>query len=588
MTQARPLGGRYELGETLGYGGMAEVHLGRDVRLGREVAVKVLRADLARDPSFQARFRREAQAAASLNHPAIVAVYDTGEDANPANPNGALPYIVMEYVEGRTLRDILKNEGPLHPQRGMEIVADICAALDYSHRNGIVHRDVKPGNVMVTRNGAVKVMDFGIARAVTDSAATVTSTAAVIGTAQYLSPEQARGESVDARSDVYSTGCLLYELLSGHPPFTGDSPVAVAYQHVREDPIPPSQVNRDVPRALDAIVLKAMAKNPINRYQSAAEMRADLARAISGRPVQAEPVMSDEERTTVLGGPIRTGPVRPPPPPMEPEEPRNRRALAFVLLGLGVIAIFVIAALIISNALAGGGGGAEKVSVPPLVGKTEAEARTALEDANLKLGTTSRQESTAEQKDKVIAQAPTQGARLDEGDTVDITLGSGPNAVTIPQIVGQNVDTVETQLRQMGLNSVRQDADSEEPEGTVVGSEPAPGAQVAEGTTVTLKVSTGKIEMPNLVGRTADQALTTLDEKGFTNIQPEYQETNDVPEGTVISQDPTAGTSVGKDDRIVITIAQKEPEPSPTPTPTPSQTTPTPTPSGLPTLPTPP
>src|SRR4051794_32316288 len=242
-TEARVLGGRYELGEILGYGGMAEVHLGRDVRLGRDVAIKLLRSDLARDPSFQGRFRREAQSAASLNHPAIVAVYDTGED----RPNdAATPYIVMEYVEGRTLREVLEAEGRLLPQRALELTAQICAALDQAHVAGIVHRDVKPGNVMLTPDGEVMVMDFGIARAMTGTGATMTQTAAVIGTAHYLSPEQARGEHVDARSDVYSTGCLLYELLTGGPPFSGDSAVAVAYQHVREEPVPPSRIEPDV------------------------------------------------------------------------------------------------------------------------------------------------------------------------------------------------------------------------------------------------------------------------------------------------------------------------------------------------------
>ncbi|MCW2523524.1 MAG: hypothetical protein JWO63_1859, partial [Frankiales bacterium] len=274
MTQPRLVGGRYEIGELLGYGGMAEVHKARDLRLGRDVAVKVLRSDLARDPSFQNRFRREAQAAAGLNHPSIVGVYDTGEDGDPAGVDDAVsPYIVMEFVEGRTLREVLKSEGPLPPRRAMEIVAEICAALDFSHRSGIVHRDVKPGNVMITDTGAVKVMDFGIARALADNAATVTATSAVIGTAQYLSPEQARGESVDARSDVYSTGCLLYELLVGHPPFTGDSPVAVAYQHVRENPRIPSSENPAIPPALDSIVMKSLAKNQLNRYQSAGDMR---------------------------------------------------------------------------------------------------------------------------------------------------------------------------------------------------------------------------------------------------------------------------------------------------------------------------
>ncbi|MGI8532226.1 MAG: Stk1 family PASTA domain-containing Ser/Thr kinase, partial [Geodermatophilaceae bacterium] len=266
VSPTRLLGERYELGETIGYGGMAEVHRARDMRLGRDVAVKVLRQDLARDSQFQVRFRREAQASASLSHPAIVAVFDTGEDTVG---EGSTPFIVMEYVEGQTLREILRSDGPLPPARAVMICSDICSALDFSHRNGIVHRDVKPGNVMISASDVVKVMDFGIARAVSDSSATMTSTAAVIGTAQYLSPEQARGESVDARSDVYSCGCLLYELLTGSPPFTGDSPVAVAYQHVREDPIPPSTHNPVIGPVLDAVVMKSMAKNPANRYQSA-------------------------------------------------------------------------------------------------------------------------------------------------------------------------------------------------------------------------------------------------------------------------------------------------------------------------------
>src|SRR3954453_20534739 len=304
MKTPRLLSNRYELGEALGYGGMSEVHKGRDVRLGRDVAVKVLRADLARDPQFQERFRREAQNAAALNHPAIVAVYDTGETKTEYGP---LPYIVMEYVDGRTLRDIVKTQGPLTGKRAMEVMADVCAALDFSHRHGIIHRDVKPANIMITKTGAVKVMDFGIARATTDGQAAVTQTAAVIGTAQYLSPEQARGEAVDARSDVYAAGCVLYELLTGEPPFTGDSPVAVAYQHVREDPKSPSEVNPAVPPALDAIVLKALSKNPANRYQSAAEMRSDLVRVRSGQAPLAPSVLSADERTAMMAAGPPTG-----------------------------------------------------------------------------------------------------------------------------------------------------------------------------------------------------------------------------------------------------------------------------------------
>src|SRR5918996_3905727 len=281
------VGGRYELGELLGRGGMAEVRKGTDLRLGRSVAVKRLRTDLASDATFQARFRREAQSSASLNHPAIVSTYDTGEEMATDGSGVAQPYIVMECVEGRTLRDILREGRKILPERALEITSGVLAALDYSHRAGIVHRDIKPANVMLTPAGQVKVMDFGIARAVADSSATMTATAAVVGTAQYLSPEQARGETVDSRSDVYSAGCLLYELLTVRPPFVGDSPVAVAYQHVREEPQPPSNFDPEITPEMDAIVLKALTKDPDYRYQSADEMRADIEACLDGQPVAA-------------------------------------------------------------------------------------------------------------------------------------------------------------------------------------------------------------------------------------------------------------------------------------------------------------
>jgi tRNA A-37 threonylcarbamoyl transferase component Bud32 len=283
LDQPRLLSGRYELDGVVGRGGMAEVYRARDLRLDRVVAVKALRSDLVRNATFQARFRREAQSAASLNHPSIVPVYDTGEDNSTGTP---VPYIVMEYVDGRTVRDLL-IEGRLRPGHTLEIIAGVLRALEYSHQAGIVHRAIKPGNVMVTRKGDIKVMDFGIARAMSDAQATMTQAAQVIGTVQYMSPEQARAERVDARSDLYSTGCLMYELLTGLPPFTGDSPVAIASQHMRVDPIPPSRLDPDIPPWADAIVLKAMAKPPGDRYQSAAEMQADIQRAASGMQVAA-------------------------------------------------------------------------------------------------------------------------------------------------------------------------------------------------------------------------------------------------------------------------------------------------------------
>src|SRR3954466_4486927 len=286
MSEPHRIGGRYEVGELLGRGGMAEVRKGTDTRLGRTVAVKRLRTDLASDATFQARFRREAQSAASLNHTAIVSVYDTGEEMASDGTNVSQPYIVMEYVAGRTLRDILREGRKILPERALEITSGVLSALDYSHRAGIIHRDIKPGNVMLTPSGDVKVMDFGIARAMSDSN-TMTQTAAVVGTAQYLSPEQARGATVASRSEVFSAGCLLYELLTGRPPFVGDSPVAVAYQHVREPARPPSDHDTDLPPAVDAIVMKSLAKRLEDRYQSAAAMRADIERYLAGRPVQA-------------------------------------------------------------------------------------------------------------------------------------------------------------------------------------------------------------------------------------------------------------------------------------------------------------
>ena len=370
MTQPRLLGGRYELDGVVGRGGMAEVYRARDIRLDRIVAVKTLREDLARDQTFQARFRREAQSAASLNHPSIVAVYDTGEDmAGPTH----VPYIVMEYVDGRTLRELLRDDRRLLPERALEITDGVLRALDYSHRNGIVHRDIKPGNVMLTRSAEVKVMDFGIARAVSDAQATMTQTAQVIGTAQYLSPEQARGERVDARSDLYSTGCLLYELLTGRPPFTGDSPVAIAYQHVRENPIPPSRIDPEIPAWADSIVLKAMAKDPAERYQSAAEMRTDIQRALSGVPVAAPPQATEmyapgTQRmgpSTMMAGAAPTGAMS----PYGPGEDGyggggngRRRALWWILGSIAAILIIVIAYLLLS------GGGGKTSAVPSVVG----------------------------------------------------------------------------------------------------------------------------------------------------------------------------------------------------------------------------
>ena len=451
MTQPRLLGGRYELDGVVGRGGMAEVYRARDIRLDRIVAVKTLREDLARDQTFQARFRREAQSAASLNHPSIVAVYDTGEDAEgPAH----VPYIVMEYVDGRTLRELLRDDRRLLPERALEITDGVLRALDYSHRNGIVHRDIKPGNVMLTRSAEVKVMDFGIARAVSDAQATMTQTAQVIGTAQYLSPEQARGERVDARSDLYSTGCLLYELLTGRPPFTGDSPVAIAYQHVRENPIPPSRIDPEIPAWADSIVLKAMAKDPADRYQSAAEMRTDIQRALSGVPVAAPPPTEMYAPGTQRMGPATmmagAGPTSTVAQYGAGDDGygsgrRSRRALWWVIGAIAAVLVILIAFL----ALHGNGG--KTVGVPSVVGQSQQQAVAALQRAGLKANVVKVSSATVK-AGTVISSNPQFGSKVAVGSSVTLDVSAGPKKHKMPDVVGEQATAAQNQLQNLGFN----------------------------------------------------------------------------------------------------------------------------------------
>ncbi|MFF7453664.1 Stk1 family PASTA domain-containing Ser/Thr kinase [Kitasatospora sp. NPDC008115] len=543
MEEPRRLGGRYELGGVLGRGGMAEVYLAHDTRLGRSVAVKTLRADMARDPSFQARFRREAQSAASLNHPAIVAVYDTGEDYIDGI---SIPYIVMEYVEGSTLRELLHSGRRLLPERALEMTIGILQALEYSHRAGIVHRDIKPANVMLTRQGNVKVMDFGIARAMGDAGMTMTQTSAVIGTAQYLSPEQAKGEQVDARSDLYSTGCLLYELLTVRPPFVGDSPVAVAYQHVREEAQPPSVFDPEVRPEVDAIVLKALAKDRDYRYQSADEMRDDIERFLDGLPVAAAqqaaygmgaagygydqngyPQQHDPYgQTNVLpqqapGGPTTVLPQAAPagyPAQSQAggyddgygqtyagapgggndgyddgygrggrraEEPPKKSNTSWILLAVAAVLVlvgtFFVAQAMFGNKKDDGKKDAPQVSAPNLVGRTLAEAKTILAQAGPKL---------------VVAE----GEKIACPDT----------NVKKDQVCTQN---------------------------------PAVGTQVAEAATITVQLSSGpaKTPVPSVVGKTKDQAIKALADAGFANVTTDYKDDDNVPLDQVVSQDPASG-----------------------------------------------
>ncbi len=568
--ELRRLGDRYEIGEVIGRGGMAEVHEGRDLRLGRRVAIKILRPDLARDPSFQARFRREAQSAASLNHPNVVAVYDTGEDVladTPDSTGAVVPFIVMEYVDGQTLRQLMSSGRRLLPERALEITGGTLAALDYSHRHGIVHRDIKPANVMLTRGGEVKVMDFGIARALADSGQTMTQQSAVLGTAHYLSPEQARGEVVDSRSDLYSTGCLLYELLTGRPPFTGESPVSIAYQHVSEAPVPPSQFDPSVTPQIDTIVLRSLAKNPEDRYQSAAEMRSDVERAIAGLPVTAPvPVVSQE---TAVMAPVGAAAAY----AAEEEKKSNRSPAFWILLTLGIIAVGV-ATVLVGKAIFGSPA-VEKVGVPDLAGLTIAEAQASLEKSGLVLGTQTPQPSADKPKDTIISQNPVKGGQIDKGSAVDVVVSTGKDTAIVPTLTGlTSVDQARAALVDVGLTLGKVDqVDSDQPQGVVVGQSPGSQETVDAGTPVDIQVSNGKAKVPDVVGSSEAQARSDLINAGF-DINVVQQETSAQPEGTVLAQSPKAGTSAVRGTLVTITVAKAPPPPSPTPTPDP--TTPTP------------
>jgi beta-lactam-binding protein with PASTA domain/tRNA A-37 threonylcarbamoyl transferase component Bud32 len=598
MSQPRLLGGRYELDGVIGRGGMAEVYRARDLRLDRVVAVKTLRSDLARDPTFQARFRREAQSAASLNHPSVIAVYDTGEDSFGETQ---IPYIVMEYVDGSTLRDLLRENRALLPDKALEITDGILRALDYSHRGGIVHRDIKPANVMLTRGHEVKVMDFGIARAMADSAATMTQTAQVIGTAQYLSPEQARGERVDTRSDIYSTGCVLYELLTGRPPFTGDSPVAIAYQHVREEPVPPSQVDPEIPQWADAIVLKAMAKDPDHRYQTATEFRQEIQRVLQGQPVSSTAASTmllggQPQGTRVMGaypagGAPPTRMQRPPGtdyglPPVHYDERGMRRdgTGKKVALWLALAVLFIGGAGLIGWALSGDDG-ADTVAVPTsIVGVSQSEARTELTRLGLEVGEVGEEYSSEVEADHVISTDPEPGSNVKKGSAVNLTISKGkkpPSLVEVPDVTGKPVDEARSQLEDAGFE-VDQESDTHDqvPRNTVIRQDPAGGQRVKKDTEVTLFVSAGPstIKVPDLFNASQRSACGQLKELGLrcrTEKAPAPPDRQVAP-GQVFNQSPGPDATVAPGDTITIYIAEKpSPPPSPSPPP-PAQPPPTP------------
>jgi serine/threonine-protein kinase len=605
----RLLGGRYQVGELIGRGGMAEVHAGHDTRLGRTIAIKLLRADLARDPAFLARFRREAQSAAGLNHPAIVAVYDSGEDQDTESGGArvAVPYIVMEHVEGRTLRDILNETTVVEPAEAARVTEGVLDALSYSHRMGIVHRDIKPANVMLTPAGAVKVMDFGIARAIADTAATMTQTQSVIGTAQYLSPEQAQGNPVDARSDLYSAGCLLYELLTGRTPFIGDSPVSIAYQHVGQAPQPPSVHQAGLSADLDAVVQHALVKDREARYQDAAQFRSDLAAARLGQPISSaargtaagaangagEPAdtagtggdptmaMSPADATKVVGaqGGRQHNTATLPAIGRDPSElPHKRHGATYALLVLAVIAALALVGLA-GKEMFGAEDAPPKLNVPTVLSLTQDEAEATLTKAGFAVGVSTSTNPAA--KGIVFDQSPRPGEQHPAKTKVTITVSSGPGEVAVPDVFNFTEDSAKVTIGNNGLKvgRVRLVNDPSVDKGKVIETDPKAGETVTIGSTVDLRVASGKVEVPDVVGDDRGDAQQALTDARLT-YKTEFEEDSDEDEGTVLSQ-THAEDIVDVGTQIVLVVAQV-PQPTtttpPTTTPTPPPTTPTTTP----------
>jgi serine/threonine-protein kinase len=512
------LGERYELGAMIGTGGMADVYLAQDVRLNRQVAIKILRSDLARDPSFVTRFNKEALSVAALNHPGIVSVYDSGKEDSPS---GAMPYIVMEYVEGKTLREIVNKGERFALNRAVEIAEGILVALQYSHKNGIIHRDIKPGNIMITDNGDVKVMDFGIARALADTGATMTSTWNIIGTAQYLSPEQATGTQADARSDLYSVGCLLYELLAGRPPFTGDTPVAIAYQHVSAPLTPITEIQESLNPELDAFFTIALAKDANERYQSANAMLKDLKKLIKGEGI-----------TTQI------------PKQMRKEKARNRIAalsIALVLL-VGSVSYFILNP---NQSVA------TRV-LPNVVGLTEEQARRELAGLTI---TIQRAPDPRIPRDRVASQLPLATIRVSDGSAVTLTISDGPGDAIVPTgLLGKPLEEVRAALTAAGLRVSRTIAiDSEQEPGIVLKITPEPGSTVEAGTGVVLEIASGNISVPSLIGLTEIEARTILTQAGFIVRLVEAYDANQVI-GTVLAQAPSAGEIKLIGSSVTITI----------------------------------
>nr|WP_221420914.1 Stk1 family PASTA domain-containing Ser/Thr kinase [Conyzicola lurida] len=517
------LAGRYQVGDLLGRGGMADVHVGTDSRLGRRVAIKLLKPTLATEPAFRSRFRREAQEAAKMAHPTIVRIFDAGEETI-TDETGAeiqLPFIIMEFVDGRLLKDLIA-EGPIDPAEAVRIISQVLTALEYSHRAGVVHRDVKPGNIMVTANGGVKVMDFGIARAISDSSASIAETSTIVGTAQYFSPEQARGEAVDARTDLYSTGIVLFEMLTGRAPFIGENPVAVAYQHVNQQPLPPSAWTPRVSPALDAVVLRAMAKDRFERFQTAGEFRIDAETAAAGAIPVKKTAHAGEFNSTLFGvnpnsstGPEAT--FRQLNVDQNDRIPRtqSRPPVAWIWGGITVLVVMIVALGVWVHDITSTSTSYTQnvaISVPDIVGKSYEEGAALLTDGKL-VPSRIDEPSSDFAAGVVIRTDPESGVTVAPDQDITVYVSSGARAIGVPAIVGVAESDAAAALVAAGLTvgSSTQDYSPTVAKGAVISADPAPGTELPEGTAVTLVISNGMVNVPDVTRQTIAAAQPTLE-----------------------------------------------------------------------------